>query len=134
MNRLAPRDTKLVICAWHRFTLWRPPAELAARVRLRWPEMRVVHLPHHDLLPPELPDTDIFVGYLLRPGQLRLAARLQWIHSTAAGVAQLMYPELRNSGIVLTNASGVHAIPMAEHVAGMILDRKSTRLNSSHRL
>jgi phosphoglycerate dehydrogenase-like enzyme len=43
------------------------------------------------------------------------------LHSTAAGVAQLMYPELRNSGIILTNASGVHAIPMAEHVVGMMI-------------
>lgn len=121
MNRPEPRDTKLVIFARHRFTLWRPPAELAARVSQRWPEMRVVDLPHQDQLPAELPDTDIFVGYLLRPEQLRLATRLKWIHSTAAGVAQLMYPELRGSGIVLTNASGVHAIPMGEHVVGMIL-------------
>jgi phosphoglycerate dehydrogenase-like enzyme len=32
-----------------------------------------------------------------------------------------MYPELRDSGIVVTNASGVHAPPMAEHVTGMII-------------
>jgi phosphoglycerate dehydrogenase-like enzyme len=116
-----PADTKLVICGFIKFTLWRPPAELAERVRQRWPEMRVVHLPHHDQLAPELPDTDIFVGYVLRPEQLRLARRLKWLHTVSAGVAQLMYPELRDSGIVVTNASGVHAIPMAEHVIGMIL-------------
>src|SRR3989304_5874287 len=32
-----------------------------------------------------------------------------------------MYPGLRNSGIIVTNASGVHAIPMAEHVVGMMV-------------
>ncbi len=116
-----PADTKLVISGYLKFTLWRPPAELAERVRQRWPEMRVVHLPHHDQLAPELPDADIFVGYLLRPEQLRLTKRLKWLHSVAAGVAQLMYPELLESGIIVTNASGVHAIPMAEHVIGMIL-------------
>src|SRR2546426_7395484 len=58
-----------------------------------------------------LPDTDIFVGYSLRAEQLKEGKKLKWIHSTAAGVAQLMYPELRDSGII---------------------DRKSTRLNSSH--
>ena len=120
-TRPAPRETKLVISAWHKFTLWRPPVELAQRLRQQWPEMRVVHLPHHDQLSQELPDTDIFVGYLLRVEQFRLSPRLKWIHSTAAGVAQLMYPELRNSGIVVTNASGVHALPMAEHVTGMII-------------
>jgi phosphoglycerate dehydrogenase-like enzyme len=125
MNRVPipkrPVDTKLVISARLRFTLWRAPEELAERVRERWSALNVVYVPHHDLLPAELPDTDIFVGYLLRPEQLRLAARLAWLHSISAGVSQLMYPELRNSGIVVTNASGVHAPPMGEHVAGFIL-------------
>jgi len=121
MNRPAPADTKLVLYASHRFTLWRPPAGLAEPIRRRWPELRVVHLTREDQLIPEIPDTDIFVGFLLRPEQFRLAKRLQWVHSTAAGVAQLLYPELRNSGIILTNASGVHAIPMTEHVVGMMV-------------
>jgi phosphoglycerate dehydrogenase-like enzyme len=46
---------------------------------------------------------------------------LAWIHSTAAGIAQLLYPELRESGIIVTNASGVHSIPIAEHVIGLVL-------------
>ena len=117
----SPADTKLVISARLRFTLWRVPEELAERIRERWPEMNVVYLPHHDLLDPELPDTDIFVGYLLRPEQLRIAARLAWLHSISAGVSQLLYPELRESNIVVTNASGVHAAPMAEHVAGFVI-------------
>ena len=32
-----------------------------------------------------------------------------------------MYPELRSSGITVTNASGVHAPAMAEHIVGMIV-------------
>ena len=87
----------------------------------RWPEMRVVHLPNYDALPQELPDTNIFVGYSLRAEQLVHARELKWIHSTAAGVAQLMYPELRHSGITVTNASGIFSVPMAEHTMGLIL-------------
>jgi phosphoglycerate dehydrogenase-like enzyme len=68
-----------------------------------------------------LPDTDIFVGYSLRAEQLTHAKKLKWIHSTAAGVAQLMYPELRDSGIVVTNPSGVFSPPMAEHTMGLLL-------------
>jgi len=116
-----PAETKLVISSYHRFTLWRSPPEMAAAVRQRWPEMRVLDLPHYDRITPELPDTDIFVGLLLRPEQLRLAARLKWMHTTSAGVGQLMYPEFRSSGIILTNASGVHAPNMAEHIAGMVV-------------
>ena len=89
--------------------------------RQRWPQMRVVHLPDYTRLAEELPDTDIFVGYSLRPQQLEDARKLKWIHSTAAGVAQLMYPELRDSGIVVTNPSGIFSVPMAEHTMGLLL-------------
>lgn len=94
---------------------------MAEALRARWPEMRVVHLPDYDALPPELPDTDIFIGYSLRAVQLKDAKKLKWIHSTAAGVAQLAYPELRDSGILVTNPRGIFSKPMAEHIIGMML-------------
>jgi phosphoglycerate dehydrogenase-like enzyme len=121
LQRNPPAATKLVICAYFKFTLLRPPIELADQVRQRWPEMRVVHLPRHDQLAAELPDTNIFVGYMLRPEQLLAARQLQWFHCISAGISQLLFPELRESQIVVTNASGVHASTMAEHVIGMIL-------------
>jgi phosphoglycerate dehydrogenase-like enzyme len=83
--------------------------------------MNVVHLPDYSRLPQELPDTDIFVGSTLRAAQLAGAKQLKWVHSTSAGVSQLMYPELINSGIVVTNASGIFSIPMAEHTIGLLL-------------
>src|SRR6266581_2310911 len=121
MSRTRPAETKLVICVWHPFTEWRPKPAMAEAIRKRWPEMRVLHLPNYDHLAEELPDTDIFVGYSLRPEQLKDAKKLKWIHSTAAGVAQLMYPELRDSGIMVTNPSGIFSIPMAEHTIGLLL-------------
>ncbi|HEV2195833.1 MAG TPA: D-2-hydroxyacid dehydrogenase [Candidatus Acidoferrum sp.] len=121
MKRTKPSETKLVICVWHPFTWWRPQPVVAETLRKRWPEMKVVHLPDYDRLPEELPDTDIFVGYSLRAKQLKDARKLKWIHSTAAGVAQLMYPELREAGILVTNPSGVFSVPMAEHTMGLLL-------------
>ena len=121
MDAPNPTDTKLVLCVWHPFTLWRAPEWLAARLREGYPAMQVVHLLDYSGLDPELPDADIFVGWSLRPQQFLAAKKLKWLHSTAAGVAQLMYPELRQSGIAVTNASGVHTIPIAEHVLGLLL-------------
>jgi len=83
--------------------------------------MLVSHLPDYDLLSPELPDTDIFVGYSLRTEQLKYAKKLKWIHSTAAGIAQLTYPELRESGMLVTNPRGVFSVPMAEHIMGLLI-------------
>jgi phosphoglycerate dehydrogenase-like enzyme len=94
---------------------------MAEAIRQRWPQINVVHLPDYDRLPSELPDADIFVGYSLRASQLSDAKKLKWVHSTAAGVAQLMYPELRDSGIVVTNPSGIFSVPMAEHTIGLLL-------------
>jgi len=121
MNRTNPAETKLVICVWHPFTEWRPKPLLAETIRRRWPQMRVVHLRDYDRLAEELPDTGIFVGYSLRAKQLKDAKKLKWIHSTAAGVAQLMYPELRDSGILVTNPRGIFSVPMAEHTMGLLL-------------
>jgi phosphoglycerate dehydrogenase-like enzyme len=121
MNRTKPAETKLLICVWHPFTQWRPQPIMAETIRRRWPQMCVVHLPDYDRLPEELPDADIFVGYSLRAQQLGDAKKLKWIHSTAAGVAQLIYPELRDSGILVTNPSGIFSVPMAEHTMGMLL-------------
>jgi D-2-hydroxyacid dehydrogenase (NADP+) len=121
MNRPRPAETKLVICVWHPFSEWRPKPVLAESIRARYPGVCVLHLPNYDALPQELPDTTIFVGYSLRAEQLVHARELKWIHSTAAGVAQLMYPELRHSGITVTNAGGIFSVPMAEHTMGLIL-------------
>jgi D-2-hydroxyacid dehydrogenase (NADP+) len=121
MKRPPPQDTKLVICVWQPFTEWQAKPVLAETLRTRWPEMRVVNVPAFDGLPPEIADTDIFVGPSLRPEQFRAAKKLKWIHATTAGVGQLAYPEIVNSGIPVTNASGVFSVPMAEHTIGLIL-------------
>jgi D-2-hydroxyacid dehydrogenase (NADP+) len=121
MQRTLPKDTKLTICVWHPFSQWRPTPAMADAIRARWPEMRVAHLPDYERLPAELPDTDIFAGFSLRAAQLKDARNLKWIHATAAGVAQLAYPELRESGIMVTNSRGIFSVPMAEHTMGLMI-------------
>src|SRR2546430_5728401 len=109
MNRTRPAETKLVICVWHPFTWWRPQPVMAESIRRRWPEMRVLHLPNYDALPTELPDTDIFVGYSLRAPQLQAAKKLKSLHSTAAGVAPVLFPALggfRNLGTGMGEGGG----------------------------
>src|SRR5207245_9614581 len=84
-DRAAPAGTKLLICVWHRFALWRPPADVAVRVRRRWPEMNVVHLPAYEHMEDENGETDMFVGYSLRPEQFARERRRKWLTSTVDG-------------------------------------------------
>lgn len=56
------------------------------------------------------------------------ASDLEWIHITAAGVDTLLFDELRNSEVVVTNARGVFDRPLAEYVLGaVILHAKDSR-------
>jgi phosphoglycerate dehydrogenase-like enzyme len=68
---------------------------------------------------------EVYLGLGLPRELLRAAleppSRLRWIHTGAAGVSSLLHPELRGSGVVLTNSAGIHGPPMAETVLGMIL-------------
>ncbi len=120
-SRTEPSNTKLVICALHVFSEWNAKPLMAETIRQRWPEMKVVHLQDYGRVADEIVDTDIYVGSTLRAPQFAAAKKLKWVHSTSAGVAQLMYPELQNSEVVVTNASGVFSVPMAEHTIGLLL-------------
>ncbi len=46
---------------------------------------------------------------------------LRWIHSISAGVEHILFPALAGSDVILTNASGVFSVPIAETVLGYML-------------
>ncbi|NNG20349.1 D-2-hydroxyacid dehydrogenase [Naumannella sp. ID2617S] len=49
------------------------------------------------------------------------AHALEWVHVAAAGVDAVMFPELRDSAIQVTNARGVFDRPIAEFVLASVL-------------
>ena len=69
---------------------------------------------------------EAFVGYGV-PAPLWEAAtsgpdaRLRWAHTASAGVSAGLVEAVRGSGVVLTNAAGVYAEPMADTVLAMML-------------
>ncbi len=68
-------------------------------------------------------DAEVLVGF---PGDLASislskATNVKWLHSFSAGMEKVLTPELKESDIIVSNSSGVHAIPIAEHVLGFIL-------------
>jgi phosphoglycerate dehydrogenase-like enzyme len=69
----------------------------------------------------EIGDADAYVGFGMPRALFVAGKRLQWIHTAAAGVGSLLFPEMTESDVVLTNSAGVHAVPMAEHVLGGLL-------------
>lgn len=57
----------------------------------------------------------------LLPGAWPSAGALKWIQAASAGVDGLLFPELVESHVVLTNARGVFDAAMAEYVLGLVL-------------
>ncbi len=78
-----------------------------------------------EALAESLPGAGILLGWDFSEAGLRgawsHADRLRWIHWTGAGVDALLFPELVESDVVLTNSRGIYDRAMAEFVLGLIL-------------
>jgi phosphoglycerate dehydrogenase-like enzyme len=114
-------SNKVVIVYRHSFELWTAPAWLSERMAQDFPQLNVVHLPEENLLTEEIADTDVLIAWSIEPEQFAGASKLKWIHSPAAGVNQLMRPDLISSEVVITNARQVHAPLVAEHALTCML-------------
>ncbi|GAA4667287.1 D-2-hydroxyacid dehydrogenase [Amycolatopsis dongchuanensis] len=55
------------------------------------------------------------------PGAWHAADRIRWVHIASAGVDPVMFPELRESDVVLTNSRGVFDDSIAEYVLGVVI-------------
>jgi phosphoglycerate dehydrogenase-like enzyme len=111
---------KLLIFVHHPFDQWNAPAWFPRRVQQEFPQVNVVTLPDYKRVDEEIVDAEIAIAWSVRPEQIVAAKKLRWIHSPAAAVHQLMFPELAASDIVLTNAREVHGPVVAEHVIALI--------------
>ena len=94
-------------------------------IKAACPDARI-HLAKASDCAPYLPNTEILLAF----GQANLAPilphapKLRWVQALTAGVdGFIALDAFRQSDILLTNVRGIHGIPIAEHVLGMILCR-----------
>ncbi len=128
---------RILIFVHHPFDQWNAPAWFPKRLQQEFPQVNVVNLPDYQRVDEEIVEAEIVIAWSIRPEQIAAAKKLRWIHSPAAAVNQLMFPELVNSEIILTNAREVHGPVVAEHVIALIfaLAKKipgSVRLQEKH--
>jgi D-2-hydroxyacid dehydrogenase (NADP+) len=69
----------------------------------------------------EIEDADIMICWRILPELFAKAKKLRWIQFGSAGIDHTLFPELLQSDVILTNLSGIHQTPVAEHVFGCIL-------------
>lgn len=114
-----------------------PPGMDALRARA---EVRIAC--DRESLREALPGTDVLMVTDFRTEALvsawSYADSLQWVHATSAGVDALMFPELIESPVVVTNARGIFDHAIAEYVLCVILMfskdfPRSLKLQRAHR-
>lgn len=66
-------------------------------------------------------EAEVYVGYGMSRPLFAASRQLRWVHSASAGVGSLLFPELIQSDVVVTNSAGIYAIPIAEHVVAGVL-------------
>ena len=91
------------------------------RLTEEFPEVDFVFAASEEDQAAEIKDADVFMGSPSRSVFLA-SDRLRWLHCPGTGIDKLTsIPEIVNSDVVLTNARGSHAAPMADHVMSMCL-------------
>ncbi|MGB9867632.1 MAG: D-2-hydroxyacid dehydrogenase [Bacillota bacterium] len=95
------------------------------KIRRVAPEAQVVWPGKGQGLEGLVEDAEVFLNLIGGPGITRelfpKATQLRWIQVGAAGVDDVLFPELVESPVVVTNCRGIHASTISEHVFAMIL-------------
>jgi phosphoglycerate dehydrogenase-like enzyme len=101
--------------------VWNLPHTEMERLATQFPDVRFDSPADRDENDRLLPEVDIVLGWGVRRSNFASAKRLRWVQLTAAGVGGLLFPEMVESPVIVTNARGLHATSMAEHALGVML-------------
>jgi phosphoglycerate dehydrogenase-like enzyme len=66
-------------------------------------------------------EAEIYFGFGISRDLFVAAPRLRWVHSAAAGARATLFPEMRDSDVLLTNSAGIYAEPLAEWAVAAVL-------------
>jgi len=101
--------------------VWNLPHAEMERLATQFPEVRFDSPADREENDRLLPEVDVVLGWGGRRSNFASAKRLRWVQLTAAGVGGLLFPEMVESPVIVTNARGLHATSMAEHALGVML-------------
>ena len=101
--------------------VWVLPPSYVDQLRREFPHHTFLDAWDREAIRRLLPQADVaFTPYIDRD-VFPAATRLRWVQAVAVGVGSMLYPEMVASSVVVTNARGIRARAMAEHVLGVTL-------------
>lgn len=84
------------------------------------PEINAVAARTDETLLEEIVDADVVLGRLPRDPFLA-AKQLKWVQSIGVGFETMLYPEMIESDVIITNTAGAFDSAMAEHAIALML-------------
>lgn len=98
------------------------PEEQVRQIREIAPDYELKSVPIKEVTPEQIREADILVGWNRKMEQAALESEnLKWVQAWSAGVDYFPMDRFAEKNVQLTNAGGVHAIPISEHIFAVLL-------------
>ncbi|MGE0822051.1 MAG: D-2-hydroxyacid dehydrogenase [Candidatus Binatia bacterium] len=99
------------------------PETAAQQLQTEFPQTNVVFVHERD---PQrrraiYAEAEVLFAVRFSPEDLHAAQKLKWLHLSSAGATHVLFPEMIDSQVTVTNSRGLHGIPIAEHVLGVMI-------------
>ena len=111
----------ILVAIYSEFACWCIPEAEVESLRRAFPQHTFVRADSDDETLERIGDADVAYSSRITREHLAAAPRLRWIHSPAAGVGAMLFPEMVASRVMMTNSRGNSAVTIAEHVIGVTL-------------
>lgn len=111
----------VLVAIYSPFASWCIPEAQVEWLRRAFPEHAFVRADSDEETLTQIGDAEVVFGATVRPDQLAAARKVRWIHSPAAGIGNMLFPEMIASPVLMTNSRGNSAATIAEHTVGVTL-------------
>ena len=112
---------KVVVAIYSDFSSWCIPEAQVQRLRDEFPQHTFIRADSDEETLQAIPAADVAFSSRITPAHLAAAFCLRWIHSPAAGVGAMLFPEMVASPVMMTNSRGNSSVTIAEHVIAVTL-------------
>ena len=112
---------RILVAIYSEFRSWCIPEAQIDALRRLFPEHTFVRADSDEAVVDAIRDAEVAYSSRITRAHFAAAPRLRWVHSPAAGVGSMLFPEMVRSPVIMTNSRGNSSVTIAEHVIAVTL-------------
>jgi phosphoglycerate dehydrogenase-like enzyme len=97
------------------------PAVKARQLQEEFPTTQVTLAENLEQRRTALADAEVVFAVRFSPDDFKTAKQLKWLQLSSAGATHVLFPEMVESTVIVTNSRGLYGVPIAEHVIGVMI-------------